>query len=518
MGLVPSKYKAPPRNMNVKAMRAWKARNPLYIRISSIQHYYDRFLKDLTYDNQPNDILHYKGCMWFEDSEAFKKLEELPCYAIRFKAKDVDLHDKLQAHLEKAKNELGYLDGPVSVLMYRDYSSLGNSEAWFLRHQNNNPKGQLRAIELSVVVMFPSLTKEGKAITTLAEIGKSHRLVSDLLYLPQNTPMAYGNTHHKQCQSFCKDKNGKFFPCGCIWDGQCKIEIENHLKRTMFLAAYMLNMEHPDISPLFENAENRSYRLDILPMGIYQYNNCRYALISQNKQYVFNVQRSGCKVYRNTSFNADFREVCAKGEYEKFIRENCTDENEMCKYMDFIADSNFKYAVLPNNGWTTYYTIRYKDYAPRGFLYLVLDDMRVEVLSEQGQKQLWEMLFVSVPKENRVKPLALVLSNDGELLIYNGDNKLITDSSSSLSSLTKTAANFDVKTGKAVVPKSPIGSKSYINTSKKLDKQAKERKQKLDALRKQQSKDEKQMIANISGYRSSKNEDVCPSPPFSFLN
>jgi len=493
---------------------------------TAIKVEYTMFLKDYPYASPGNDMLKYQGCMSFENKEP---LENPPCYTITFKATDKELRRTLVAQLAKVKRDLGFIEGPVTVLIYRDYNELGEGKRWF--EANGRDYGvflqRFRAIPLNVQVLFPSITKDRKQAPNYAFLGRTHRWVTDFIYVPQSSVY---NKDMMQCYSFCQDESGRFFPCGCSWRGECEATpagengpFKTKEKRKVFFGVYTVDLHHGDVAGIFQESRYRNYALHVLPQDMDMYSNCRYALISANQQYALSIGLDGGTVYRKGPSGTkrvcerqgwwifsrivcrdvwypgwDFRTACRYGEDKKYGLLNCTEDNNMCDGASKSIDGSMSNEHFPRNGWHAYYKVRHTR-AGRGVVHWVLEADKLSA-QENGDAVIWEWSFADIPEADRVGPMTLVLTDKGELVIFNGNNK-------NVASASEGAAGFNVHKD---------------DGGKGDDEEDEEYRRMMEALnfeawRKRQAEEEKAMLANLVKLRRSKKEDVCPAPPFSFL-
>jgi len=487
------------------------------------------FLKNYPYFSPGSDMLKYQGCVSFD---GHGPLNDPPCYSLWFEAGDADLRNAIARQLAALKRKLGFIEGPVSVFIYRDYNHLGNGKSWFSRNGKDYGRfiNEFRGIPLQVQVILPSITKDGERAPNYAFLGRTHRWATDFIFVPHTS--VYTNWM-MQCYTYCADEYGRFFPCGCSWKGECEAKpagekgiLDTTAKRTIFYGAYTVDLHHPQVSDLFRAAQYRNYYLNVLPMDMDMFSNCRYALVSQNSLYSFDVNLSAGTVYRKGPpgkkrvcekrgwwiFSRivcwdewypgwDFRTACRFGESKKYSLRDCNDSNGMCAGETNGIDGSMQGEHFPKNGWHTYYAIHHHRNG-NDMVNWVLEEDHLKALSHGGNKEvIWEWSFKHIPVDIRVGPLALVLTDKGELVLYNGRNQRI-------ASVTKGAAHYDVNKdddGQGDDEDDP----DYKRMMEALNH---------DAWRKRQGDAENAMLKNLVDLRESgRDNDSCPAPPFAFL-
>ena len=453
---------------------------------SLLKSNYTSGLNTYNYSSPSSDILKYAGCISFEDSEP---LTSPPCYSVSFTAKDNELRRQVVEKIKAAKDKLGFMEGPVSLFVYRDYNSLGNGNAWWNANRSKQPLLKLRAIPLNVILLFPSITVDGDPAPNYAFIGKTHRWITDFVYVPQSSSTVWSKS---QCYTYCQDENGKFFPCGCSWKGECDINLKVVQKRSLFFAAYNLDMKNSVMSALFANSKYREYQLNILPMELNMYNNCRYALMSKNRRFAFDIKLNEARVYQKTAAGMDFRDICRQGEHDKYNYIVCIDENELCKGLTANADAITQNVKNPANGWRPFYKFAFRRPC-KGAAYFVLEETTMKVVSHLDQEVVWERSFEKIPAANRVMPLAIVLEDDGELVLYNGLNQRVAFSVSGIGeNKAERAVNED---------DAQMMSTLNLNHQKQSQHEA-----------------ENAMLNDLMELRKKGKNDVCQAPPFAFLS
>ena len=486
------------------------------------------FLKDYPYYSPGDDLLKYQGCVSFD---GLGPLDNPPCYYLSFQAHDSNLRSTIANQLAALKRELGFLEGPVSIFIYRDYNGLGNGKSWFSRNGKDYGRfiNDFRGIPLNVLVILPSITQDGEKAPNYAFLGRTHRWATDFIFVPQSSVY---NNWMMQCYTYCADEQGRFFPCGCSWKGECEAKpagekgvLDTAAKRTVFYGAYTLDLHHPWVSGLFREATYRNYYLNVLPMDIDMYSNCRYALISHNQMYAFDINLSGGVVYRKGERGKkrvcekrgwwifsrivcwdewypgwDFRTACRFGETQKYSLRDCSDKNDMCAGETNAADGAMEGEHYPKNGWHTYYMLRHHKQG-NDMVNWVLEADNIKAMSHGGDKEvIWDWSFKHIPEADRVGPLALVLTDKGELVLYNGRNKRV-------ASMTKAVAGINVNKDDNGVGDDEDDA-DYRRMMEALN---------FDAWRKRQSDAEAAMVQNLTDLRESDRDNVCPAPPFAFL-
>lgn len=488
---------------------------------------YRVFLKGFPYLSPPDDMLKYQGCVSFD---GFGPLDDPPCYSLTFRTRDMYLRRDIAKQLENIKKKLGFLEGPVSAFIYRDYNHLGDGKEWFEKHgkKYDQFKASFRRIPLDVQLVLPSITKDGKRAPNYAFIGRTHRWATDFIFVPQSS--AYSNWM-VQCYTYCVDEYGRFFPCGCSWQGECEAKpsanngiLDAHSKRTVFYGAYTIDVHHPRIQHLFRQSQFRNYHLNILPMDMDMYSNCRYALVSNNNMYAFDIKLRGGTVFRKGMPGKkrvcekrgwwiftrtvcrdewypgwDYRTACRAGEVSKFSFKKCHDKNLMCLGESMKIDYNMTFETFPKNGWNHYYHLRHHKLG-KDIVHWVLEADNMKAFSHgDGNKVIWSWSFKDIPEEVRVPPLALILTDKGELVLYNGLNKKVV-------SVTQALTGINVRKDDDGVEDDE--DEDYKRMMEALN---------FDAWRKRQNDAEAALLKDLLNLRDSHRDDMCPAPPFAFI-
>ena len=489
---------------------------------------YHVFLRNYPYSSPGDDMLQYQGCVSFNNDGYFNMP---PCYTLEFQARDSDLRGAVVGQLQALKARLGFLEGPATVMVYRDYNSLGHGKDWFNRNDRNYNwfKRMFRGLPLSVRIFLPSITPEGLKAPNYAFMGKTHRWVTDFVFLPHSSVY---NDWMMQCYTYCLDERGRFFPCGCSWEGECEAKVagvegvlDNTAKRKIFYGAYSLDLHHPSVSRLFAEAEYRNYHYNILPMKVDMYANCRHGLQSLNGAYAFNLERGGGIVLRKGAPGTkrvcerrgwwifartvcwderypgwDFRTACRFIEIKKFSFRDCNDSNGMCQGKSNAENGALYGEQLPKNGWHEYYRLRYKK-AMSGLGMMLLEPDKVIVYSEdRSDVYVWSIKHI--PEDIRVPPLALVLTDKGELVIYNGRNQRV-------ASWSKDGMDFDVRKDDENYTGEDEDEDGYRRLMQALN---------FDRWRTQQRDMGDATLDNLNKITPKQRADgVCPAPPFQFI-
>jgi len=507
-----------------------------YYNWRKIKNEYRVFLKSYPYMSAPSDMLKYEGCVSFDSMGAFNKP---PCYSLYFQARDVDIRSEIINRLAALKSKWGFMEGPVTVFLHRNYNVLGSGKKWFRNHDRNYGAhiNYFRSIPVDVDVFLPSITRDGKRMPNYAALGHAHRWVSNFAHLPQS---AMYNDWMMQCYTYCADEYGRFFPCGCDWKGECEAKpsgengvLDDSPKRTIFYGAYTVDLHNPRISHLFLEAEHRNYYLNVLPMNVDMFSNCRYGLVSMNEQYAFELKLNQGIIYRKgppgkkrvcetsgwwifaSTYCYDvpypgwsFRTACKSAEHKKYGLRGCNDSNGMCAGETSKHEADLRYEHLPMNGWHTYYTL---PFSKRGYdiTSLTFDKEKMTAASHgNGDREvIWLWNYKHIPEESRITPLALLLTDKGELVLYNGLNKRV-------GSLTKEELDYDVNRE----------DENYVEgqSGDGTDEDSREYRRMMHALnfeawRKRQVDGEKALLQNIDDLQASGRKNVCPAPPFEFI-
>jgi len=378
-----------------------------------------------TYRSPPNDLLIYDGCVSFPDLTVFEKP---PCFLDKFEAPDDKLRQTIASKLKAKAGDLGNLEGPISVFIYRNFDDhqkeLGapNAREWFKRNNHSYPelRESLRAIPLMVYMFYASLKPNGKP-ATLAEAGVAHAWLRDFTYVPASS---ISNSHLMQCFTYCLDEKGQFFPCGCKWRGECQAKAtssESIGVRRVFFGAYTVNLQHPWVAPLFEKSQYRQYQQSVLPMWIELFSNCRYNLVSQNGDYMLAIGKDRATIYRRSNASTDFKRLCRGGDVRNYRLSGCKESNRMCASASKAVSR--EYLAMLSNVSVVQKAFVYNKPATRA-AYMILTQKKVSVLEESSDAVLWEWDFSSIiPEKDLVYPIAVRLKNNGELSIFNALNE-----------------------------------------------------------------------------------------------
>lgn len=422
------------------------------------KHDYHIILKDNgDYASSPWDILQYVGCVSFASTPERSPLLKAPFYTVEFDAMDRDLRYAVAQQIQAVAGRLGFMEGPVTAFIYRDYNSLGDGRSWFDNHGNDYDRFRRefsQTLPVTVILMFPSITKDGKRAPNYARLGTQHKWLTDMLELPQTS---YYNKWMMQCYTYCEDSSGKFFPCGCSWDNECQAKvrgkegvIDTVQKHTLFYGAYMINVSHGWIYSLFQYAQYLSLRQNILPMDMTMYNNCRFVMKSLNAEtYVYEIgktqshvlrkgvvgtrrvcERGGWPSYATHCYDRyiptrSYTDVCKQYESEKYSFNGCNDDSSMCAGKTAEQQAAFE-SERAEQQYNVYYSMPYRKASNKVRMALTIDSLAAysEDQSQQGDL-LWVWSFQKIPKSVRIPPLALVLTDKGELVLFNGLNQQI---------------------------------------------------------------------------------------------
>ena len=416
------------------------------------------------YTSDPSDLLQYRGCVSFAATPDTTPMQRAPCYSVEFNVMDRQLRASVAAKVVEVWRHLGFMEGPVAVFIYRDMNALGDGNEWFWHNgQKNNynfdrfQKEWSQTYPITVQLLFPSIMRSGVRAPNYATLGSQHRWLSDILEMPQTS---FYNKYMMQCYTYCEDDAGKFFPCGCSWKNECQAKvvgaegiIATTSKHTLFYGAYAMWLDHPALQGAFAQATWRTLKQNILSMDIDMYNNCRFALKSDNEEFYImqmtyfrmEVLRKGpvgkkrvCKesgwwIFKTTYCYDEpyptqrYGEVCKTYEGQKYGFNECSDDNNMCADKSRDANNAFSDAVRNQQGYHGYYALPFMRPAWRVKLSLTADALVAYAEDrEQAGEVVWYWSLGSVPVERRIPPLALVLTDKGELVLFNGRNEKVT--------------------------------------------------------------------------------------------
>jgi hypothetical protein len=411
------------------------------------------------YVSNPYDLLQYRGCVSFAANPDTSPLLRAPCYWVQFDAMDRDLRARVADKVVEVWQQLGFMEGPVAAFVYRDYNSLGNGKQWFDAAGNNYMafrKTFSQTLPVTVQLLFPSITRSGRRAPNFAALGTLHRWLADILEMPQTS---YYNKYMMQCYTYCEDESGKFFPCGCNWKDECQAKvvgaegvIDTTAKHTLFYGAYTLFLDHPWLRGAFAGARWRTLRQNILPMDVDLYNNCRFALKSSNEEfYAFQLTRDRCQVLRKGPVGQkrvcattgwwifsrtycydeplptkQYGEVCKTYESTKYGFRNCNDDNNMCADKSAATNAAFSSDLTNQQGYHEYYSLPFSKPSNRVRLSLMSDALvAYSEDRDQAGEVVWYWSFSRIPPERRRPPLALVLTDKGDLVLFNGDDEAV---------------------------------------------------------------------------------------------
>jgi len=419
---------------------------------------YNIILKDNgDYISSPWDILQYYGCISFSSTPDRSPLLNAPCYIADVVCLASDVRVAVANKVNQVKASLGLMEGPVAVFIYRDYNHLGNGKAWMDGKDLKNFghfRNEFNKLNVTATIIFPSIMSDGKVAPNYAILGQQHKWLSDILEMPHS---AYFNKWMMQCYTYCEDSAGKFFPCGCSWDGECESKvvaqegvIDSVPKHTLFYGAYMLNLTHGWISSAFQGSQYLSLRQNILPMDMDMYNNCRFVMKSVNDEhYVYEIGQTRSHVLRkgppgtrricestggwggSTSCRdapistKRYTDICTKHENKKHGFNNCTDDNAMCYQKTAKVAMEFQ-GERDEQQYNTYYSMPYRKASKKVRISLTYDSLAAySEDSSQSGDLLWVWSFERIAKSVRIPPLALLLTDKGELVLFNGLNQQI---------------------------------------------------------------------------------------------
>jgi hypothetical protein len=155
---------------------------------------------------------------------------------------------------------------------------------------------------------------------------------------------------------------------------------------------------------------------------------------------------------------------------------------------------------LPKNGWHEYYRLHYKK-AMSGLGMMLLEPDKVIIYSEdRSDVYVWSIKHI--PEDIRVPPLALVLTDKGELVIYNGRNQRV-------ASWSKDGMGVDVRKDDENYIGEDEDEDGYRRLMQALN---------FDRWRTQQRAMGDATLDNLNKITPKQREDgVCPAPPFQFI-
>lgn len=235
---------------------------------------------------------------------------------------------------------------------------------------------QWNTAPMPVTLLFPSLTPEGRRAPNLATLGRQHRWMAGLLR---------------------------------------GLEADVHVCNTFPMTeVYQVDAGH---------AGNGALREDILPMDHNLYNACPFVLKTAGDEYVYELGKTQSHVLRRKGDS--YSDLCRKwGQKRAEVRKkgrDCNRDNNMCaqEHADITAqlEADIRAAYDFHN------IIPYRRPARR--VRATLTAEALTAYDEIGSEVVWQWSWRELAEVTRVQPVALVLTGDGELVVYNARDQVI---------------------------------------------------------------------------------------------
>jgi hypothetical protein len=248
-------------------------------------------------------------------------------------------------------------------------------------------------------LFLPSMTKDGHAWPNYHFLGITHRWLWRLMYGP--------SYYIRHPQSSCDIRIGdRALPMGCRTDEsyRClqskkmhkRMKLYNRKKRrdaypAIYYRVFRIDLNHERLRDFVHPYYNLPilYR-NILSSGLEMYTGCRYMLVSPNQKHFLILGRASLTLFRNIG-DEDIVTLCLTNRNPKF--------------------------VVPVKRYYFYGFMKTK---------LVIEDEKIRVYSELGVDVPEEVMFerrVVVPGTRA--PLALVLHDDGSMVVYDYRNQIV---------------------------------------------------------------------------------------------
>ena len=250
-------------------------------------------------------------------------------------------------------------------------------------------------------LFFPSMTPDGLPWTSYYYLGMCHRWMHRILL----GPSYFIRRPRSNCMHRWADAPS--LPLGCRTDSgwTCLQSKRNHKKMRLYkrgkkrdlypavyFRTYMINLADPALSPYVNPNTFTDLQRNVLPSEMDMYVGCRYMLVSPNKQFMYVLGNTKVGLLLNLNPSVSFEWYCGIN-------------------------------VIPS----TYVPIDIKEFTGGYSTRLVLEEGYVRIYSKtsflSGEEDVVAMFPASV--SDATFPLALVLTNDGKLVVYDVNNRIV---------------------------------------------------------------------------------------------
>ena len=394
--------------------------------------------------------LHHIGCVVTNTRRHDAHLVNAPFRSIRLTASNEStVHSTMTNALQQvASTAGGSIYGPVYALVMRNLDKQNTP------HPHESP--------IDIIMYLPGISSSGQRITIYDSLGRSHRWLMRLILSPQFTFIT--GDANKWCSSKCLyDSRGPsapsnpavpfigtvrassafkryymttfsyfaflmiapkidigdyypadYYPCGTKGGGKRMRVAEYAPEQDHFYAFHVLNP-----SAMSVPWQDNFLCSHILPQGYPLYSGARYALKSTNNRYICILEHNNMTVYDGAY---DFFQRAREVEQQKYMHvgmKNCNKDSNYCYAIAMMLESSFYSKIRRSYG--VRFNVSSGDYMNQ----LVLTPGLLQLTAESSSSSeiiLWKVKFST---DEFVQPYSLMLTNEGDLVIFDGMNRRV---------------------------------------------------------------------------------------------
>jgi len=391
--------------------------------------------------------LHHMGCVALPSHNHNFVLMNPPCFMVRRTLNNEnDVRGAIDEELRRVASAAGALYGPVFALVMRNL---------------DNPRGS-RPFQsaIDMILYFPGISKSRQRIIAYDALGRTHRWFLRLILSAQHT-FTSGDAD-KWCSAKClynprgsDPGNPKipifgtvrasaqfkrfymtdfsyfaflgivpkinigdyypedYFPCGTRGGGKTLRVAEFSPKREYFYALHQIN---PGGVSGVSWVDQRAF-FNILPQNFPMYAGARWAMRSTNLQWVCVLEHRRLVIYGNAGNFFQRTQKLEKEKYRHVASENCNRNSNYCYAAAMMMESQFN--SESNRSYRTKWQVGASDFMNQ----LILEPGLLQLTAENPTSNeivVWKVRFST---EGFVQPFALLLTDAGDLVIYDGNNK-----------------------------------------------------------------------------------------------